>query len=85
MGEMSVSIQDAPNDEDVIKAQLEIIRVQIMSSGAVRVVLEASEHRTDLLQTLADIRRAGGLLEVAMLPVLPQEENKKSWLEDLQS
>jgi|APSaa5957512576_1039674.scaffolds.fasta_scaffold134766_2 hypothetical protein len=70
------------NNEIVpIKAQFEIIRVQTMASGAVRVVLEASEHRTDLLQDLADTKRKGGLLEAAMLPILPQAEKEKSWLD----
>lgn len=55
--------------EEAISAQFEIIRVQIMQSGAVRVVLEASEDRTDLLKTFADIRRGGGIIEAAMLPI----------------
>jgi hypothetical protein len=62
--------------DEVIKAAFEIIRVQTMQSGAIRVVLEASEDRTDLLQILADVKRGGGILETAMLPVLPSKENK---------
>ena len=55
------------NSIEPITATFEIIRVQTMTSGAVRVVLEADETRTDLLQILADIKRGGGLLEAAML------------------
>ena len=62
-----------------IKATFEIIRVQTMASGAVRIVFEADETRTDLLQKLADVKRGGGLLETVMLPVLPQKEKEKSW------
>ena len=65
-------------EDEAIRAQFEIIRVQTMASGAVRIVLEASESRTDLLQLLADVKRGGGLLETVMLPVLPQEsENER--------
>lgn len=73
------------SEPETIKALYEVIRVQIMASGAVRIVLEADETRTDLLQTLADVKRGGGLLETVHLPVLPQEENRKSWLDDLAS
>ena len=62
-----------------IKATFDIIRVQTMASGAVRIVFEADETRTDLLQKLADVKRGGGLLETVMLPVLPQKEKEKSW------
>jgi hypothetical protein len=72
-------------DESVIKALFEVVRVQTMASGAVRVVLDANETRTDLLQAFADVKRGGGVLETVMLPVLLQEEKKKSWLEDLPS
>ncbi len=60
---------------DAIRAQFEIIRVQTMADGAVRVVLEASEDRTDLLQILADVKRNGGIVEAAMLPVIPEQDN----------
>ena len=65
-------------DEEItpIKTQFEIIRVQTMASGAVRVVLEAEEHRTDLLQIFADIRRGGGILETAMLPIIPYKQRE---------
>ena len=55
--------------DNAIKAQFEIVRVQTMQSGAVRVVLEASEHRTDLLTAFADVKRGGGIIEAVMLPV----------------
>ena len=61
----------------MIKAKFEIIRVQTMQSGAVRVVLEASENRTDLLSTLADVKRGGGILEAVMLPVIQEIENDR--------
>ena len=64
-------------EEEVIKAKFEIIRVQTMQSGAVRVVLEASEHRTDLLSTLADVKRGGGILEAVMLPVVIDEKRSR--------
>ena len=61
-----------------IKATFEIIRVQTMASGAVRIVLEADETRTDLLKSFADVKRGGGLIEAAMLPVVP-EKDKDGW------
>jgi hypothetical protein len=69
---------------ETINALFEVIRVQIMASGSVRIVLEADETRTDLLQQIADVKRGGGLLETVMLPVLPnKEESEKSWLDHL--
>jgi hypothetical protein len=50
-----------------------------MASGAVRIVFEADETRTDLLKSFADVKRGGGLIEAVMLPVLPQKEKEKSW------
>ena len=69
------------NNTNPITAQFEIIRVQTMASGAVRIVLEADETRTDLLQILADVKRGGGLLEAAMLPVYAElkEGGKDGW------
>ena len=67
----------ATDEIQPIRAQFEIIRVQTMQSGAVRVVLEASESRTDLLSTLADVKRGGGVLEVAMLPVKPERADER--------
>lgn len=52
-----------------IKATFEIIRVQTMADGAVRIVFEASEDRTDLLKAFADVKRGGGLIEAVMLAV----------------
>ncbi len=60
-----------------IQALFEVIRVQNMASGSIRVVLEADETRTDLLSILADVKRGGGLLESVMLPVLPNEDMKR--------
>ena len=59
------------NETEPIRATFEIIRVQTMASGSVRIVLEADETRTDLLQILADVKRGGGLLEAAMIAVIP--------------
>ena len=61
-----------------INATFEIIRVQTMASGAVRIVFEADETRTDLLKSFADVKRGGGLIEAVMLPVLP-ESDKDGW------
>ena len=52
-----------------IKATFDIIRVQTMASGAVRIVFEADETRTDLLKSFADVKRGGGLIEAVMLAV----------------
>ena len=49
-----------------------------MQSGAVRVVLEASENRTDLLTAFADVKRGGGILEAVMLPVLEKREDDRA-------
>ena len=72
-------------DVETINALFEVIKVNTMASGAVRITLEADETRTDLLQKLADVKRGGGLLETVMLPVLPREEKEKSWMDDLAS
>ena len=66
------------NDTKPIKAQFEVIRTQTMQSNAVRVVLEASEQRTDLLQIFADAQRGGYILETVFVPVKPSAEKVES-------
>lgn len=47
-----------------IKFWAEIIRVQTMADGAIRLVLEAPETETMLLAQMAECRRRGAILEI---------------------
>ncbi|MBT7070461.1 MAG: hypothetical protein HN975_06170 [Anaerolineae bacterium] len=67
-------------DIEPIEADFEVIRTQTMQSNAVRVVLDASEQRTDLLQIFADAQRGGYIMKTVFLMVRPDNDDD-DWID----
>ena len=52
------------NSESSLKFVAEIIKVQTMESGAIRLTLDLPEHETVLMAKLAECKRMGAVLEI---------------------
>jgi hypothetical protein len=53
----------------------EIIKVQTMESGAIRLTLDLPENETALMAKLAECKRVGALLNIKAIPIVKQQEN----------
>jgi len=54
--------------EEVIEFQAEVIRVQTMADGAIRLVLDLSEDSIMQMAQLAECKRWGAVLSVVCTP-----------------
>jgi hypothetical protein len=54
---------------DVIRFPAEIIKIQTMQDGAIRVTVDLPETMIDVASDLMKVKRAGGTLEIAAVPV----------------
>jgi len=64
------------NQEDVIRFPAQVIKVQSMADGALRVTLDMPEHLTDIARLLMESKRQGGLLEIAAVAVKAKNAGK---------
>ena len=59
-----------------INVVFEVIRIQTMSSGAIRYVFETSENELSVMRDIAECQYRGILLDSIMVPTkTPQREN----------
>lgn len=56
-------------NDRVIKFPAQVVKVQSMTDGALRVTLDLPENLTDIAALLMDCKRRGGLLEIAAVAV----------------
>lgn len=63
-------------DNQVIKFQAQVIKVQSMQDGALRVTLDMPEHLIDIAALLMESKRQGGLLEVAAVAIKAKNGRK---------
>ena len=60
-----------------INVVFEVIRIQTMSSGAIRYVFETSENELDVMRDIAECQNRGILLDSIMVPTkTPQRKNQ---------
>ena len=52
----------------------EVIKVQTMESGAIRLTLDLAEHETVLMAQLAECKRRGAVLEIEATPKVAKKE-----------
>ena len=64
------------SDANSLKFVAEIIKVQTMESGAIRVTLDLPEHETVLMAKLAECKRMGAVLEVKAMANVPESVPK---------
>ena len=64
-----------------INVVFEVIRIQTMSSGAIRYVFETSENELDVMRDIAECQNRGILLDSIMVPT--KTPQKKSTAEDV--
>ena len=64
------------SDANSLNFLAEIIKVQTMESGAIRVTLDLPEHETVLMAKLAECKRMGALLEVTAIAKVENGEVK---------
>lgn len=64
--------------DDVIRFPAQVIKVQSMSDGALRITLDMPEHLTDIAALLMESKRQGGLLEIAAVAVDKAKSGRKS-------
>ena len=62
------------NAGEALRFWAEIIRVQTMADGAIRMIFEAAENETVLLAQLAECRRRGAILEIEARPKAPDSK-----------
>ena len=55
----------------------EIIKVQTMESGAIRLTLDLPEHETVLMAKLAECKRQGAVLDVTAEPRFETREDER--------
>ena len=58
------------NDLDVIRFTAQVSKVQTMADGGLRVVLDFSESEVDTAAALMKVKQAGGVLEIAAVPIV---------------
>ena len=63
------------SDVEPIRVILEVVQVKSMADGSPRFVLGASEKDNYLLSLFNEVKIKGGVLECAILPVIPTEED----------
>ena len=69
--------QAAYNANEPLVFYGEIIKVQTMESGAIRLTLDLPEHETVLMAKLAECKRRGAVLDIEAVPKAPSEEQTK--------
>ena len=52
-----------------IRFSAQVVKVQTTVDYGIRVTLEMGEGNTDIAKMLMDIRRGGGMLEIAAVPI----------------
>jgi len=57
------------SDEVVIRFRAEVSKVTTLADGGLRIVLDLPESAIDTATRMMQVRQAGGLLEVAAVPV----------------
>ena len=61
-----------------IRFSAQVVKVQTTADYGIRVTLEMEEGNTDTAKLLMDIRRNGGMLEIAAVPVDKHGKRNKS-------
>ena len=65
------------NDGDgVIRFQAQVAQVKTMADGGIRFILDLSESAIDTAKSMMEARRAGALLEVAVIAVKVKNAGK---------
>jgi hypothetical protein len=65
-------------DKDfVIRFSAQVYKIQTTIDMGIRITLDMGEGDTDIAKKLMDIRRAGGLLEIAAVPVKKVQRGRK--------
>lgn len=62
------------NGASSLKFVAEIIKVQTMESGAIRLTLDLPEHETVLMAKLAECKRMGAVLEVSATALINNKD-----------
>lgn len=65
-------------EQQVIKFPAQVIKVQSMADGALRITLDLPEQLTNIAALLMESKRQGGLLEVAAVAVNKVKHGRKS-------
>jgi hypothetical protein len=63
-------------DDRVIKFQAQVIKVQSMADGALRITLDLPEDLINIAALLMESKRQGGLLEIAAVAVKAKNAGK---------
>jgi len=64
------------SNAQVIKFPAQVVKVQSMQDGALRITLDMPEHLTDIAALLMESKRQGGLLEIAAVAVKAKNGRK---------
>ena len=61
----------------IIHFTVSVAQVRTLADGGLRYTFDGTEGDTKVAKTLMDVRRAGGVLEIAAVAVLPSLTNGK--------
>ena len=63
--------------DSAIRFSAQVVKVQTTIDGGIRLTLDLGEAETETAKHLMDIRRAGGLLEIAAVPLENNHARRK--------
>lgn len=58
------------NNDSVIKFKAEIIKIQTVTDGGIRLTFDISETDIDIATKLMQVKQAGAILEIVAVPVI---------------
>lgn len=70
------------NPDPSIRFQAQVVKVQSMTDGALRVTLDMPENLVNIAALLMESKRQGGLLEIAAVPIRAENVRKSKKSEE---